>query len=189
MIKVNMHQSIVLYRYLSADDALKTIKSRSLKVSRICELNDPFEFRFGLTGIAVGKESAGEEFIQSVVDGLNDWLGILCFSDTHAEPVLWSHYADKHKGAALECDYLVEPDKLFKVTYSNERPVIDARRKPDEEGFQDYALPIFKCLMAQKSRGWAYESEYRAFVDLRTDCVMSPAAARTANLPVTPSRS
>src|SRR4051812_25654608 len=100
-----MDQSILLYRYLSAEKSLKTIKSRSIKVGRISDFNDPFEWRMGLTGIIPEGEAIGRACMQNVIDGLNEWMGILCFSDTYGESVLWSHYAEKHSGVAFEFDY------------------------------------------------------------------------------------
>ncbi|NKK82626.1 DUF2971 domain-containing protein [Rhizobium leguminosarum bv. viciae] len=36
--------------------------------------------------------------------GLNVAFGLLCMSTTWQEPLLWSHYADKHKGMCLGFD-------------------------------------------------------------------------------------
>ncbi len=120
MLDPNVNESILLYRYLRADAALKTIKSRLLRVGRISELNDPFEWRLGVTGIIPQGESIAHGCMQQVIDGLHAWMGILCFSDTSMEPVLWSHYPEKHHGVAFEFDYKIDPERLFKMSYSTE---------------------------------------------------------------------
>src|SRR5262245_30837871 len=97
-----MPDSILLYRFLSAEAALKTLERVAFKVSRLNELNDPFEWRLGVTGILPEGEKIAEACVKQIVDHLNSWFGIICFSDTSSEPVLWSHYADKHRGIALE---------------------------------------------------------------------------------------
>ena len=42
-----MPTSITLYRFLAAEWALKSLRERRLRASRIAELNDPFEWRIG----------------------------------------------------------------------------------------------------------------------------------------------
>jgi hypothetical protein len=160
-------KSIRLYRYLNAEAALKTIESRSFRVGRIHELNDPFEWRMGITGII----PEGEMFAQSLLDGfiaeISHGMGIVSFSDTLEDAVLWSHYADKHRGVAFEVDHVIKPDELFKIVYTNERPVFDANRLHDQpEALDDYLRPLVIKLIKQKSPGWSYEREYRVFIDL-----------------------
>jgi len=159
--------SILLYRYLDAAAALKTIESRAFKIGRRRDFNDPFEWRMGITNVIPEGEIVARACIDGFVDDVSGWAGILCFSDTLVEPVLWSHYADKHKGVAFEVSYTLVPKILTKMEYTNERPVFDANRLHDPAGFENYAKPLMDRLLRQKSTGWAYEREYRVFVDLK----------------------
>jgi hypothetical protein len=92
-----------------------------------------------------------------------EWLGILCYSAQIDDPVIWSHYADCHRGMAL--GFELPPDELFKVEY----PVDDARARLDYDKFeqlvrleQDHALKkLIAEGFAQKANGWRYEAEYR----------------------------
>jgi len=165
--------AILLYRYLDATAALKTIESRSFKVGRLRDFNDPFEWRPGITGIIPEGEVVASACMEGFIDDVHKWLGIFCFSDTLTEPVLWSHYADKHRDVAFEVNYLIDPEKLFKMRYTNERPVVDANRLRNPAGLDKYLLSRLNLLMTQKSPGWSYEREYRAFVDLVKDCDIS----------------
>jgi hypothetical protein len=54
-----MPDSILLYRYLDAEAALKSIETRSFKVGRLKDFNDPFEWRPGITGIIPEGEMVG----------------------------------------------------------------------------------------------------------------------------------
>jgi hypothetical protein len=90
--------SILLYRYLDAAAALKTIESRSFKVGRLQDFNDPFEWRMEITGIILEGEMVANASMDAFINDVNNWMGILCFSDIASDPVLWSHYADKHRG-------------------------------------------------------------------------------------------
>ena len=166
-------ERVLLYRYLNAAAALKTIEARLFKVGRLRDFNDPFEWRMGITGVVPEAEPFVNASMEAFIDDVHKWLGIFCISDTASEPVLWSHYADKHRGAALEVNYLVDPDKLIKMRYTNERPVVDANRLHNPDGLDEYLLSRLNLLMTQKSPGWSYEREYRAFVDLVKDCEIS----------------
>jgi hypothetical protein len=157
---------IRLYRYMSADAALRTVESRSFRIGRLHELNDPFEWHMGIKGIIPQGERFTEAVLQGIRSELNQTMGILCFSDTAEDPVLWSHYADRHRGAAFEVERKVDPTSLFKIRYTNERPVIDANELHRQENVDTYLLPLVQRLMFQKSPGWAYEREYRIFIDL-----------------------
>ena len=159
--------SILLYRYLDAAAALKTIESRSFKVSRLRDLNDPFEWRMGIKNIVPEGIPFARLQMDSFIDDVHNWMGVICHSDTFSEPVLWSHYADKHRGVAFEVSHILDPEKLVKMTYTNQRPILDANQLNHPETFEEYAKPLLDQLMRQKSIGWAYEREYRVHVDIR----------------------
>jgi hypothetical protein len=159
---------MTLYRFLNAEMALKTLRERRLRVGRLKELNDPFEWEAGIIGIVPWGEDVARKFLENFVSDMNDWLGLLCLSDTLVDPVLWSHYADKHAGIALEFDF-DDREHLHKMVYTDDRPTIDANRIQDEAKFEAYARPVLERLLVQKSKSWAYEKEYRAFIEL-ADC-------------------
>ena len=48
--------------------------------------------------------------------------GLICFSENWTNPLLWSHYADKHRGICLGFDVNIR--RLRKVTYVKERPAL-----------------------------------------------------------------
>ena len=97
---------------------------------------------------------------------------IACFSEDVKSILMWSHYADSHKGFALEYDFrptLTQPlerGALYPVVYSDDR--YDASlyiswqfihvlgfhsKNPDITAFSKVAL--------HKSNVWAYEREWR----------------------------
>ena len=169
---VDARESILLYRFLNAASALKTIESRAFKVSRIRELNDPFEWRLGIIGVIPKGESVVNAIIESLIDFNNERMGILCFCDTFKEPVLWGHYADRHRGVAFEVSVESNPMYVTRMRYTSERPVIDAnvytKLQHNEDELAKYLLPLLDALMRQKSPGWEYEREYRLFFKLST---------------------
>lgn len=75
--------------------------------------------------------------------------------------MLWSHYADKHKGVCLGFD--VKEDLLEEVKYADE--LLKARLGDDED---PPLIPeeLQQLLMVTKFRHWEYEDEVRRFVQL-----------------------
>ena len=92
----------------------------------------------------------------------------MCFSQDWSKPLLWAHYADKHKGIAIGFEIL--QDEVIRVDYSPDpiRAQIKLTNdlKTDEKLFLDLAKVKYKK--------WEYENEYRILVKLK-DC-LSPTA-------------
>lgn len=138
-----------VYHFLNARYGLEALTRRRLRISRILELNDPFEF--------LGVDLSDRDFrvaIRETKRELSEQNGVVCFSKTWKDPVLWSHYADKHRGVCLGFD--VPNVWLHEVTYVEKRP---PRPPTLDEAFM-------KHLLFSKFAHWYYEQEYRAFVHL-----------------------
>ena len=78
--------------------------------------------------------------------------------DPRTNILMWSHYADSHKGFVIEfrADF-VEGVKLEKVEYSDIRDVVT---------FEDIDENNFDNIFFKKSSDWKYEQEYRAVLPL-----------------------
>ncbi|MES2015766.1 MAG: DUF2971 domain-containing protein [Pseudomonadota bacterium] len=113
------------------------------------ELNDPFEF----LGADLS-DPKRRKILKDTKSELAQTKGLLCFSENWNNPLLWGHYADKHKGICLGFD--VSDHLLSKVAYVKERfpnpAVMD--------------LQYMEKLLLTKFDHWAYEAEYRSFVAL-----------------------
>jgi hypothetical protein len=88
---------------------------------------------------------------------LLDRAGILSFSAILDEPLLWSHYANGHRGICLEFDTAKLGYPALEVRYSTDYPEFD----PALEGTERTAR-----LILTKYKRWAYEREWRA-LDVR----------------------
>ena len=75
-----MPASITLYRFLAAKWALKTLRERRLRVSRIAELNDPFEWRIGTIADTPETAEIGSNAFDSSVRRFHDQFGIISLS-------------------------------------------------------------------------------------------------------------
>jgi len=162
---------IRIYRYLSAKRALETLESGELRVGRLSELNDPFEFMPALASINPdAPHGLVDHHLSFLVRDFDPKWGIICFSEEIHDPVLWSHYAEKHQGIALGFD-VFQDDTLIRIKYPDVRPTFDVI------GFGsmtvDDAKSMIWDILSSKAPSWKYEKEHRVFVDL--------ASSRTAN--------
>ena len=80
--------------------------------------------------------------------------GLLCFSKHWHNPVLWSHYAEKHRGLCLGLE--VDENRLQAVRYVIERPTLPIPPKLEDA----------QKLLFVKYRDWTYEEEWRGWIRL-----------------------
>jgi hypothetical protein len=108
------------------------------------------------------KERVKEGIEKSFENNVSDFQqrGVACFSAKMDDILMWSHYADGHRGFCLEFDTTYEPfSKARPVIYAKTFPTLDAeevaevfiRRNPE---------PQMKFLFT-KSGCWEYEQEWR----------------------------
>jgi hypothetical protein len=116
------------------------------------------------------------------------YSAIACFSESIESVLMWSHYANSHKGFALEYDFrpiLVQPIKnvgLFPVVYSEERLDISdyiayefLRILGISAKMPDITASIKNALW--KSDIWAYEKEWRMIDSTPRDITDDKASA------------
>lgn len=141
---------MLVYKFLPTEFALKTIRERRLKISRLDELNDPFDLLpFDLRDKNVREEmyKLRDEFIET--------FGVMCFSKAWHDPVIWAHYADKHKGMCLRFE--VPDSEVMEVEYLGYR-----LRYPKGKFEADHLISA----LTVKYKNWKYEQEVRWIIDL-----------------------
>lgn len=150
-----------LYHFLSEKWALEAVRTQIIKVSKYDELNDPFE----LLAMSL-EDKASRVVMKETKEKINKILRILCCSKYWDSPLLWGHYADKHKGIALELE--VPRSLAQKVKYSKNRTAIDLRalmKKADNSA----KLEMLEMYMTKYDQ-WSYENEYRIKF-MKSECV------------------
>ena len=105
------------YHFVSVRNVLDDLRRRHLKIAQLDELNDPFE----LWAIDQRDRRLRQAF-RATKQQMAERFGLLCFSLDWHNPVLWSHYADKHRGVALGFD--VDEQILRPISYVKIRPVL-----------------------------------------------------------------
>lgn len=136
-----------------------------------------------------------EAIVENAVKYMRQHTHVACFSETIKSVTMWSHYAESHKGFALEYDmreYMTKCDKCEKDMdcpnriFSNLYPVIYSRKRYDATNFVDYYIGlsfrlspmlddvlVFNKAALYKSPQWNYEKEWRLFLSQK-DAVNLP---------------
>lgn len=147
---------MIVYHFLSSEFALKALRDRRLKVSRINELSDPFEFF-----AADFSHSHTQAKLEALKNQTNERYGVICFSEQYHDPVLWSHYADGHRGVALVFE--IPDDQVISIDYQPERLRLDVDAIIQCGGFSESDLGK---LISTKFSSWCYEKEIRMMCGL-----------------------
>ena len=129
-----------------------------------------------------------ETYFPILSEASKRYSSIACFSESIDSILMWSHYADSHKGFALEYDFrptLEQPIKnvgLFPVVYSEERFDISdyiawafLRIIGFPAKMPDISASIKNALW--KSDVWAYEKEWRVIDSTPRDIADEKASA------------
>lgn len=161
---------LIIYRYLGASHALDALQKRSWKVGRLRELNDPLDCAPRLTNVLgiVAKSTGTRKFHPHFLERFSERVGLLCYSGQVRDPVIWSHYAESHRGIALGFDAsAASPETLYKVKYSKKRGALDVAAV---HGVPVTGTPKLSVMdgFTVKAPSWSYEDEYRTLIDLNT---------------------
>lgn len=94
-----------------------------------------------------------EKLSRELGDKINQDHRLYCLTPKNNNPLMWSHYADKHKGVCLQFDTHTESiARAFKVSYQKKLPLCIILEHAD--GAATRAL-------LTKSDVWKYEKEFR----------------------------
>jgi hypothetical protein len=86
---------------------------------------------------------------------------VCSYTTSKSNLLLWSHYADSHRGICIEFNANLDPMRMsMKVKYQDEYPQIEYPLPQDARGFES----IFT-----KSSQWSYEDEYRSLLIAAAD--------------------
>lgn len=147
-----------LYHFAPMHFALSDIALQRMKIARLGELNDPFELLAA---------DLSDPHLRTVLNSVKRQLGaengVLCFSKTWKNPIMWSHYATQHSGICLGLD--IDDSVTIPVTYSANRVSISRNvymGEVDEAALED----AFRDVLGKKYVGWQYEEEVRVYVGL-----------------------
>lgn len=178
-----------LYRYRPINpDEIDALEKGYLWFSSADDLNDPFEgsiklkdveqdttmeislnFNISVNGSAPKVEEKifeipnlihqSNDYYKRVFQSMLTQTKVCCFSKSKTDKLMWSHYADKHKGMVLEYDISFDIN-LFRFAL----PVIYHEKLP-ETNFMTQQDKSIESVLKNKSHVWSYEQEVRLIND------------------------
>ena len=195
------------FKYFSPRSAECFLKSETITYSKPSSYNDPFEFHPNIKRIKgsetqsinikinIDSDSKGinhykleedsdihETIDNQLLESVSSKIVTTCFSASESEvPVnilMWSHYADSHKGIAIKLKNGNKfSESLKPISYVNKQPIFDLSKIENE---QQISLSDFYF----KYDAWSYENEYRHARTI-TECKPIPDCENIYSYPLT----
>lgn len=174
-------EPFTLYKFKEINKWLiESLVSQSLYFAKPDTLNDPFDCCIDLPKALKRAEISAtgdrKKFLSSIIGNpefFRNWkstfdtIGVFCSSRTNMETLLWSHYADKHRGVCLE--YQFRPSYLLTsdfhltaagdVMYLAESLTEWLKNAPLDE--HSFVTELVHAYLKTKSLTWKYEQEAR----------------------------
>ena len=120
--------------------------------------------------VGLNMDGMKDHYQDTLQKDLNSKFGLLCLTEKPDNELMWSHYADSHKGFAIgfKSDHpyfnqrksdLDQTNFLQKVIYTKQRPSLAFF---DPEADEAAAVPkLIQQIFLTKSLNWKYEKEWR----------------------------
>jgi hypothetical protein len=151
-----------LYKYCDKH-GLDILKYKALKLSRIDDYNDPFEFKIGKSS-----DPRNNEIFEDLYKFQKESYRILCFTARENSVVMWGHYSKNHSGILIKFDtdkIILNNQKLCgviePVDYQTEMIKIpDNFFSLEVEKQSD----IIRKNTFKKYIDWKYEEEHRVII-------------------------
>jgi hypothetical protein len=174
---------VMLYKYLEIKDFLpKILSGESLRFSCPFDFNDPFESSacYQIENSKAGKLFINKHVKQKYsnpsqrimaaqqiknrfvapcppdesFNSIIKQVGVCCLSEVRDSVLMWSHYANEHKGICIGFDTSKSMFQLaFQIEYQDKFPIISRPSDSDNTLLKKYLLTKSLC--------WAYEKEWR----------------------------
>jgi hypothetical protein len=145
-----------VFKFFSNEYGLQALKLQRLKVATFNDLNDPFELlSFGLSN------KTHRNLFSNWKKVITLSTGLLCFSKNWHNPLLWSHYGDRHQGIALE--FNLDDKYAIEVFYEPNRLIYDLDKELASDRIDSN---LVHRLLATKFKHWQYEEEVRMMIKL-----------------------
>lgn len=170
---------VKVYKYIDFDGGMKMIKNGTLKFSKTEDFNDPYDLHEGLIDVQKSLEHFSRSippeyrflwpyislsdkvaYFEGVLKKQKESFRLSCFSEKKDDILMFSHYADSHKGLCVGFEIRINqiPEKrmiILPVKYVDDfEPVAYEYDNIDQN---HVLLNYLSC----KSTCWGYEKEVR----------------------------
>ncbi|MCK9365010.1 MAG: DUF2971 domain-containing protein [Syntrophales bacterium] len=147
-----------LYRYIKYDErAISMLRENQIYFPSAHKLNDPFEFQFHLKTSSVNGIPIDQDSLVTAKADMKNY-GVLALSELNNNILMWSHYADSHRGICIEFERtdtneLGKWDYCIPVQYQQELPSFNLHELGDSKAVTQ--------ALSTKGKYWEYEQEWR----------------------------
>ena len=173
------------YRFINKN-LIDSLVNESLYFALPSNLNDPFDCRIDIrksANFAASKVSGMKREILRKISTLDDYgdeiqrrmmkIGVCSFSLNLEESLLWSHYADEHRGVCLTYEFTENflLDKANEVVGVSEIEygenalsdwmIENIPDQIEDVFYDDFTTELLKRVLIVKGNGWRYEDECR----------------------------
>ena len=148
-----------LYKYVSYNEnSLSILINKEVWFPKTKILNDPFEFQFHLSENQINGFPIDQNAIRQAVEDSKE-LGVFCLTEVNDNILMWSHYANQHKGFCIEFErsdhnYL-GGEACVPVFYPEDDQL------PIYKPFDVIRPESFAGIATTKAKLWSYELEWR----------------------------
>lgn len=173
-------RSRILFKYRAFDKScLELLLNRELWFALPATLNDPFEAESSMPEVLDAvwaryplppeERKIYEDYLHELLNS----VGICSFSKARKNQLMWSHYADEHKGICIGFkENKIRPLSSYiypiDVTYQDEYPFEDIierfnyfERSPGMNTLKSVTGDILYSVLGTKYTSWKYERERR----------------------------
>ena len=124
-----------------------------------------------LAGASEDVQSYIDNMEKQICDKTSNLFLIGCLCTDYKNRLMWSHYADSHKGFCIEYDYSQINEETLKklpmpIIYTSKRPLIPWKPVFDNtpENIRDACNEMMLGLLT-KDDAWKYENEWRILIN------------------------
>lgn len=126
-------------------------------------------------GVVENLQNLLDEMDSKLAEKMKNLFLVGCLCTSYKNRLMWSHYADSHKGFCIEYDFSEPEDELLSklplpVVYSEKRPSVPwkAAINNSEENMEEAYAEIMMGLLT-KDKDWEYENEWRILIGATED--------------------
>jgi len=181
---------VYLYKYRAINEnTISILRDSEIYFSPPQKLNDPYDCRIGIKeslDSAYSKNAVIRDMVDNGGNLLKAWermdrdieeCGILSLSQDRANTIMWTHYADEHKGICLgfafSHSWMCDPNQYMigssPVNYHGTNPFISIIQNCYKENYENGKPPPWGEVWPQmmigglvtKTADWEIENEYR----------------------------
>lgn len=140
---------MIYYKYRNFNNLERLIQifeKEELYASDFDKLNDPMDSFFE-------HNYETKEFLEEIKNSKLNYK-ILSLSKSFNNILMWTHYADEHRGLVLGVE--VE-DNIYNISYKKNLPFFNSSKKEDKKYKKSFLISVLKTKLSP----WKYEEEVR----------------------------